>query len=95
MDISYEKLLEKMELELKKARAAKGAVQIKGHIYALKTLAELMLEEEKMDYREPSLPLRQPPVMPVSPVVSEPIQAIHSKPLETEDGANGNSLFDF
>ncbi|CAM4170633.1 YwdI family protein [Lederbergia lenta] len=95
MDISYEKLLEKMEFELKKARAAKDTVQIKGHIYALKALAELMLEEEKVEYKEPSLPLRQPLVPPSSPVISEPLQTIHSKPLETEDGANGNSLFDF
>ncbi|MEK3888559.1 YwdI family protein [Bacillus sp. FSL K6-3431] len=94
MNISYEALLGKMELELKEAKVAKDEIRVKAHIYALKALAEVILEGENVASHEP-LSLRQPLVSPAIPVANEPVTLANSKPLETEDGANGNSLFDF
>lgn len=89
MSISYEVLLEKMELELKKARQADGLQQLQGHMYALKALAELILES-KAGGAHVSIFDRKPVAEEI-----RPISVAGSEPLKTEDGSNGDSLFDF
>ena len=62
MSISYEVLLAKMELELMKAKAAAKREQKLGHIYALKALAEVILDdgEQPVTTERESLVITQP-----------------------------------
>ncbi|QWU06571.1 YwdI family protein [Heyndrickxia coagulans] len=81
MAITTEMLLEKMEQELAKAKQAMPAEQFREHIYAVKALCEVLLESQ------PEQPL------PASPSV--PKTVLKPEPLKMEDGANGDSIFDF
>ncbi|MBS4177997.1 YwdI family protein [Lederbergia citrea] len=96
MSISYETLINKMEIELNKARQAKGAQQLRGHMYALKALAEVVLEEGQSEYKiiEPFVDKHQVTSNERIQQVS-PVSTVSTEPLKTEDGANGDSLFDF
>lgn len=90
MTISIYSLLNKMELEMTKARQTEQSAQIREHIYSIKTLCDIILEDNFVD-RE---------VKPIeSSVVTIPsIQTASvgkSEPLKTEDGSNGDSIFDF
>ena len=89
MNISYNTLLEKLENEIRKAKAANGEQELKGHLYAVKALAELALEVEQKEFSGISTQER---------AIPEKIQTIsvaNTEPLKTDDGANGDSLFDF
>lgn len=93
MNISYQSLLAKMELELQKARQADGE-QLRGHMYAVKALAELILEENQGgSHKQVEEIPNRPQITPLETIqsISSPIE----EPLKTEDGANGDSLFDF
>ncbi|AEP00608.1 YwdI family protein [Weizmannia coagulans] len=85
MAITTEMLLEKMEQELAKAKQAMPAEQFREHIYAVKALCEVLLESGKAV--QPEEPL------PASPSV--PKTVLKPEPLKMEDGANGDSIFDF
>ena len=87
MGISYESLLGKMEQELAKAKHAAGSQQLYSHVYALKALAEIVLESRGSDNEIAASAVVQPP--------PKPVDLAGSEPLQTEDGANGNSIFDF
>ncbi|MBS4206843.1 YwdI family protein [Bacillus sp. FJAT-50079] len=92
MNVSYEKLFEKMELELRKAKATRNKQQLQGHMHVIKALAEVMLEEDKSE----KVALEQQPFVPqVVPSPIPTVTGIGEKTLETDDGANGDSLFDF
>ncbi|TFD92887.1 YwdI family protein [Jeotgalibacillus sp. R-1-5s-1] len=89
MSISYDRLLQKIEQEAKKARGASGARQ-REYLHSIRTLCDLALEEGVSPVSEPAVQTTsyQDP--------SKPAQlSLQDKPLETEDGSNGDSLFDF
>lgn len=44
MQITYQALIKKMESELKKAKEAQNHDRMRGHLFALKALADLLLE---------------------------------------------------
>ncbi|MFK4998806.1 YwdI family protein [Bacillus sp. N9] len=81
-----------MELELKKAKATRSKQQLQGHMHAIRALAEVMLEENKS---EKVTIEQQPFVSQVAPSPVPTVTGIGEKTLKTEDGANGDSLFDF
>ncbi|MBO1005316.1 YwdI family protein [Pseudogracilibacillus auburnensis] len=94
MSIPYETVLSKIEIELKKARLAKGKQQLNSHIYAIKALCEIMIDDEEHGERtdmvvRQALPMQKPlePIHHVDPVPP--------KPMRFKDGANGDSIFDF
>lgn len=99
MNISVNKLLDKIGKELQEAKQAGSNAKIREHAYAMKALCELILEEPSYAATEVSRPAVPPPAVsfqqqPISfqqPVTIQPPQ----KRLEVEDGANGDSLFDF
>ena len=93
MSISYEVLLAKMELELMKAKQAAKREQKLGHIYALKALAEVILDdgEQPVTTERESLVISQPRTAEIT----QPVNFGGQKPLKTEDGSNGNSIFEF
>jgi len=87
MSISYKTLLEKMEIEIRKARGANGEHELKGHLYAVKALAELALEGEVSG----NFTTQKNTVLENVQTISNPSQ----EPVKMDDGANGDSLFDF
>lgn len=105
MNISLQKLLLKMEEELKRAKSAESEAVQRERIHSIKTLCELVLDEAPQQSRgirvpaqqtvqqfvpsQPSIPQQQMPVNQPSPMIPQP------KRLEMEDDSNGDSLFDF
>jgi hypothetical protein len=98
MDISLQKLLLKMEEELRLAKSAESETTQRERIHSIKTLCELVLDEPvkngtgKAGYSnaavQPSIP-QQMTVSQPSPLMPQP------RKLEMEDNSNGDSLFDF
>ena len=96
MSISYETLMTKMEQELKKAKVASSQQQMKTHINTVKALSELILETETSSVTTPAPQITSQIVQPPQPQQMMGMQSIQAeKPVEMEDGANGDSLFDF
>ncbi|QBP93427.1 hypothetical protein E1A90_21975 [Bacillus mycoides] len=95
MQVSSDKVLNKMASEIAKAKSSEGQ-KSKEHLLVLRALCDLLLDEqvEPSTYREPQVQSQiigsQPitTVQPVMPVSGEPVYI-------KEEGANGNSLFDF
>ncbi|WP_144614837.1 YwdI family protein [Bacillus cereus] len=95
MQISSDKILNKMANEIAKAKSSEGQ-KSKEHVLVVRALCDLLLDEqvESSTYREPQIQSKiigsQPitTVQPVMPVSGEPVYI-------KEEGANGNSLFDF
>ncbi|MBA4537432.1 YwdI family protein [Bacillus aquiflavi] len=86
MNISVEKLLNKIELELQEAKKADTEARLRESIYSIKTLCDLVIDE-KLEKSKTEL--------------SEPVfkqQSLtyhHSEQINMDDEANGNSIFDF
>ncbi|QWG69978.1 hypothetical protein EXW32_27230 [Bacillus mycoides] len=95
MQVSSNKVLNKMASEIAKAKSSEGQ-KSKEHLLVVRALCDLLLDEqvEPSTYREPQVQSQiigsQPitTVQPVMPVSGEPVYI-------KEEGANGNSLFDF
>ncbi|KAB7670629.1 YwdI family protein [Bacillus sp. B1-b2] len=103
MNISIQQLLAKMEEQLKDARESQTDVKVRERVYAIKSLCELILDQDKTaadDMYIKSSPIHishpntiaqpQPPMN----MVSQPLQTSQVQKLNTEEG-NGDSLFDF
>lgn len=87
MTISNHSLLKKIEEEVLKAKQINDSNLQKQHVYTIKTLCELMLEQ-RTEPKVESSHIVNP--VPVNTFIQEKPQ-----PLKTDDGANGDSLFDF
>lgn len=95
--ISYQTILNKMEEKLREAKGTNSEVKVREYVQAIKTLCEIVLEEQSEQ------PLHQTIEPVVQPVTMQSTQTISSqtpstlgeKRLVTDDGANGDSLFDF
>jgi hypothetical protein len=110
VNISLQKLLLKMEKELKSAKEAGSESTMRERIHSLKTLCELVLDEPGTGSTvQPVIPQSQtmsaPPIhnaivtpthVPYQPQPGMSNQAtIQSKKIEMDDEANGDSLLDF
>ncbi|PFJ15061.1 hypothetical protein COD67_15520 [Bacillus cereus] len=91
MQISSDKILNKMANEIAKAKSSEGQ-KSKEHVLVVRALCDLLLDEqvESNTHREPQVIGSQPmtTVQPVMPVSGD---SVYIK----ENDANGNSLFDF
>jgi hypothetical protein len=104
MDISVNKLLDKIGDELTEARKMNSEAKIRERAYAIKAICELILEDSSHS-RSTMESVSQKQVMVSAQPVMEPIQVVPQvqqvpqiplqNRLKTEDGANGDSLFDF
>ncbi|MBE6184004.1 YwdI family protein [Heyndrickxia ginsengihumi] len=94
MTISIQQLLDKMEQEMIKAKHSQDEEHIRQHVYAIKTLCEMIVEDEggagetsQANWSKQHAELQ---------ILSKPIETVaQPKPIQTDDGANGDSLFDF
>ncbi|WP_144463447.1 DUF5327 family protein [Siminovitchia fortis] len=87
MHITYEDLIAKMESELKKAKESKDHEQRRGHLFAVKALAELTLDTRKEIQEE------QPQLLKEHEEGPEKLSPSIGKHYESHDG--GDSIFDF
>lgn len=93
MQISSDKILNKMASEIAKAKGSESH-KTKEHLLVVRALCDLLLEEqtEAPAYGEPKIQTQViSPQMPVQPIASFSGEPVYIK----EDDANGNSLFDF
>jgi Family of unknown function (DUF5327) len=95
MNVSHEKVLQKMEQEMAAARnAAPGSIE--RHIYAIKSMCDLLIGTA-MDMPAPASapkPAASPAMVPS--MTPQPVQVVGQKErIATEDGSNGDSIFDF
>ncbi|WP_433745524.1 YwdI family protein [Falsibacillus pallidus] len=102
MNITYPVLLKKLEQELASAKNAGSTGQMREYVASMKTLCELILESG--DGLEMSAPQSakfvpsQAGMQSFRPQQQEPVRNVQveqSKPMSTDDGANGDSIFDF
>ena len=106
MNISVQKLLAKIEAELKLAKSSTKEESMREKVYSIKTLCELLLDETPTRKSEaPAAPVQavqpavsfqayQQPVMN-QPIIQQAPTIQQPKKLDMEDEANGDSLFDF
>ncbi|ARK22161.1 hypothetical protein CSV69_15875 [Sporosarcina sp. P26b] len=86
--ITASKLLGEMEQQVRLAKQAQDEATQREAIYAVRTLCNLMLNEERPS--EPSIPQS----VQLSSVHAAPVTSLSEQPLHEPD-ANGESLFDF
>ncbi len=91
LNIHIHTLLRKMGEELDRAKSSSNEAQVREKIYTIKALCEVILAEEET---------RTPAVQPIQATPSIGVEnlgtaIIPGKKLEVEDGANGDSIFDF
>ena len=89
MQISYEVLLKKIEEKVHEAKLANSETKVRESIQAIKTLCEVILEDSNQKEMNRNMNVHVP-----SQTVTNTV-AIPEKKLEVDDGANGDSIFDF
>jgi hypothetical protein len=99
VNIPINKLLAKIEEELKLAKSGMKEESLREKVYSIKILCELILDEKSV---KSGVSLNQ--VSTISPMIAQPApqqptinQQVFQQPkkLEMEDEANGDSLLDF
>ncbi|MED4224307.1 YwdI family protein [Neobacillus cucumis] len=101
MNISVDKLLAKIDEELKLAKVATKEENLREKIYSIKILCELILDEKQVAGK-PSAPIQPAVTQQVyqqpsinQQVFQQPSPFQQPKKIEMDDEANGDSLFDF
>jgi hypothetical protein len=95
VNISVEKLLTKIEEELKLAKNSTKQENLREKVYSIKILCELILDEKQVQPESKSIPLAAFQPVVAQPAFQQPVSLNQPKKLEMEDEANGDSLFDF
>jgi hypothetical protein len=106
VNISVQKLLAKIEDELKLAKSSTKEESLREKVYSIKILCELLLDEKPSQTSGvPVAPIpavqpaisyqayQQPPA--IQPIIQQAPTLQQPKKLDMEDEANGDSLFDF
>ncbi|QWU47890.1 YwdI family protein [Bacillus sp. NP247] len=95
MQVSSDKVLNKMASEIARAKSSEGQ-KSKEHLLVVRALCDLLLDEqvEPSTYREPQV---QSQIIGSQPIITvQPVMPVSGEPVYIkEEGANGNSLFDF
>lgn len=95
MNISVEKLLMKIEEELKLAKNSTRQENLREKVYSIKILCELILDDKQVQQEPKTTPLAAFQPVIAQPSFQQPVSLNQPKKLEMEDEANGDSLFDF
>ncbi|WP_223703005.1 YwdI family protein [Sutcliffiella deserti] len=98
MSITLDKVLQRMQAELNRARETENVQKKREHLAAMKSLCELALETDTQDRsassRSQAEALPYPNNTESATFPKQPIANVSSKPMK-EDDANGDSLLDF
>ncbi|TKC16872.1 YwdI family protein [Robertmurraya kyonggiensis] len=90
MNISVQKLLGKIEEELRQAKSSDSEARMREKIYAVKTLCELVLEEQSSSSN--TLQSFSTP----APIQTQRMNPYGQVPkMKIDEESNGDSLFDF
>jgi hypothetical protein len=89
MQVTYRTILEKMEENLKQAKEADSAAKVREHIRAVKALCEVLLAEPS------GVPARNQFTGREEKGNQAVLPGPASRRLPTDDGANGDFIFDF
>jgi hypothetical protein len=92
LNISVQKLLGKIEEELRQAKQSDTEAKMREKIYAVKTLCELVLEEQPS--QETAVKTLSPSPAPVQTQMLNPTYGQPPK-MKIDEESNGDSLFDF
>jgi hypothetical protein len=102
MNISVEKLLARIENELKLAKTSAKEETLREKIYSIKILCELILDEKQASVKPAAATIQPAATKQVyqQPLMNQQVFQQGSslqqpKKLEMEEEANGDSLFDF
>jgi len=95
VNISVEKLLMKIEEELKLAKNSTRQENLREKVYSIKILCELILDDKQVQQEPKTTPLAAFQPVIAQPSFQQPVSLNQPKKLEMEDEANGDSLFDF
>jgi hypothetical protein len=95
MNISVEKLLMKIEEELKLAKNTTKQENLREKVYSIKILCELILDEKQIQQEPKPTPVAVFQPVVAQPSFQQPVSLNQPKKLEMENEANGDSLFDF
>jgi Family of unknown function (DUF5327) len=95
LNISVEKLLTKIEEELKLAKNSTRQENLREKVYSIKILCELILDDKQVQQEPKTTPLAAFQPVIAQPTFQQPVSLNQPKKLEMEDEANGDSLFDF
>lgn len=94
MSIPIQKLLGKMDEELYKAKGAGTDRQIREHVHAIRTMCELILENQQENETSRFTEIVTLPKSDIAKPL-QPQTVIQAKRLQEDGEANGDSLFDF
>ena len=94
MNITIQQLLAKIEDQLTEAKTSSTDARIRERVYAIKSLCELVLEQEGKASLAYQQPVQQPSFQAVQEPITIPKQTIQTNKIKMEEG-NGDSLFDF
>jgi Family of unknown function (DUF5327) len=95
VNISVDKLLSKIEEELKLAKNSTKQENLREKVYSIKILCELILDDKQGQQDAPTTPITAYQPVTIQPAFQQPVSLNQPKKLEMEDEANGDSLFDF
>ena len=87
--ISYQTILQQLEKQLEEAKNATNEQQIRESLSAVRVLCDVVLAQSAEAVKKQSAPMSK--VMTPMPTQ----QAVYTAKIDEEDGANGESLFDF
>ncbi|CAI9396358.1 YwdI family protein [Niallia sp. Sow4_A1] len=97
MNISVQQLLAKIEDQLLEAKTSDSDARIRERVYAIKSLCELVLEQEGKE----SITYQHPVQKPSFQAMQAPLTIPKQQPIQTQTNkikmaeGNGDSLFDF
>lgn len=87
--ISYQAVLQQLEKQLDEAKKASSEQQIRESLTAVRALCEVVLAQPAEGVKPQSKHI--PQMLTQSPTQ----QMVYAAKIDEEDGANGDSLFDF
>ncbi|MBD8070067.1 YwdI family protein [Bacillus sp. PS06] len=94
MNVSMNRILEKMTIELAKAKQEQNEGKVREHFIAMRTLCDLVLEE-RQEANEVVYPKSFAQPIQQTPPMTMPMGTSLPSTKMDEDDANGGSLLDF
>nr|WP_295974812.1 YwdI family protein [uncultured Bacillus sp.] len=96
MDISVNKLLDKISAELAEAKRAGSTAKIRERAQVIRALCELILDESSTEKKAESANAVQS-IRQIQPIISHPTTQMmpQQERKVMDDEANGESIFDF
>lgn len=96
MQVSHTMILNKIEEKIKEAKAVSSETKIREQLQVIKTLCELVLEESPSVSESQNYQILEKNYEPVRSVPTvQTVSTLSEKKMKTEDGSNGDSIFDF